>query len=53
MVESLSKLKVTDEKDFNWVSHLRYYWMDEVINVSILDKTFEKDFSKRSFETKM
>ncbi len=33
VVESLNKLRVKNDKDFNWISQLRYYWIDESINV--------------------
>lgn len=35
-MESLSKLKIRDVNDFNWISQLRYYWENESINVSAL-----------------
>ena len=35
VVEALSKIRVKNENDFNWVSQLRYYWENEAINVSV------------------
>jgi hypothetical protein len=43
VVESLNKLRVKSDKDFNWISQLRYYWIDESINVSFFVIIFIKN----------
>jgi dynein heavy chain len=36
IVEKLCELNISSPQDFNWISQLRYYWVEEHIAVSMV-----------------
>lgn len=36
VVKNLFELKISSPKDFNWISQLRYYWVEDHIVVSMI-----------------
>ena len=36
VVANLVKLEITDKNHFDWLSQLRYYWIDDDVTVSMI-----------------
>lgn len=44
IVKNLRDLKVSNVADFNWISQLRYYWNNDLVDVCMITTTVAYGF---------